>query len=517
MSSTTGTALRALLAAALLGVYADRLFHSVDLGINALLWVTALATASVAIGREAPTTRATLRWFGPALALAAFLAIRESPALRALDILAMVTSLGLPVMVGAGFDPLRSDLGRYLRGALVSAVNVALGPLLLLTDVGWNELGAGGKTKALGSVAAGLAIAAPMVAVFGGLFASADPTFAAMVEQLFGWDIPAFADHLLWVGVTMWLSAGLLRAWLLSTVPAVMLPPLPRPSASAATLGTVQVSLLLLFVAFLALQFRYLFGGRAFLEQEVGLTVAEYARRGFFESVAAAGLAVPVVWGATALRGSMSEGAIKSLEAFAHAQLLLILVLLGSAVSRMALYVASFGLTEERLYASAALVWITAVVAAFSRTVLRGRSDLFPFRVAATGFAVLLALNAINPSGLVVRVNVAHAERTGQFDAQYVLGLGADAVPGLAGGLGSLGTDDRCRIAAQVYGSWGGVEGGDWRGFNLGRWRAERAGNQLGDEARRCRSRRTTVEAGPAPRPSPVAPAPARTAPPAGN
>jgi uncharacterized protein DUF4153 len=57
----------------------------------------------------------------------------------------------------------------------------------------------------------------------------------------------------------------------------------------------------LLFLAFVVVQFRYLFGGEGLVEERVGLTYAEYARHGFFELVAVSVLVLVVLLAADAL------------------------------------------------------------------------------------------------------------------------------------------------------------------------------------------------------------------------
>ncbi len=54
----------------------------------------------------------------------------------------------------------------------------------------------------------------------------------------------------------------------------------------------------LLFLAFVLVQLRFLFGGSGLEEQRVGLTYAEYARHGFFELVVVAVLVLPLILGA---------------------------------------------------------------------------------------------------------------------------------------------------------------------------------------------------------------------------
>ena len=67
------------------------------------------------------------------------------------------------------------------------------------------------------------------------------------------------------------------------------------PRLGAVELNVVVTILDLLFLAFVIVQFRYLFGGRDLVQQSANLTYAEYARHGFFELVAVAALTLPLL------------------------------------------------------------------------------------------------------------------------------------------------------------------------------------------------------------------------------
>src|SRR5699024_9080346 len=92
-----------------------------------------------------------------------------------------------------------------------------------------------------------------------------------------------------------------------------------------------------------ALQLRWLFGGAGAL-QAAGVTVAEYARSGFFELAAVAALALPLLLVAHGVVGEAAPSAgspRRGHRAFAIAAGLLValvLVLLLSAADRMRLY-----------------------------------------------------------------------------------------------------------------------------------------------------------------------------------
>lgn len=77
----------------------------------------------------------------------------------------------------------------------------------------------------------------------------------------------------------------------------------------------------------------------------------------------------------------------------------------------------------------------------------------------------LLALNVVNPEALVVRRNVALAERTGRFDPGYLTGLSADAVPQIVRSLPRLTDAGRSALLAHVCAVPEKAEGG-WAAWN---------------------------------------------------
>src|SRR3982750_4518589 len=109
----------------------------------------------------------------------------------------------------------------------------------------------------------------------------------------------------------------------------------------------------------------------------------------------------------------------------------------------MRLYTQEFGLTELRLYTSAFMFWIFAVLVWFLLTVLRGYRARFAFGALVTGFAAIALLNALNPDALIVRTNVARMEAGKEFDAPYLASLSADAVPRLLDALSVMNEKDR--------------------------------------------------------------------------
>jgi len=151
----------------------------------------------------------------------------------------------------------------------------------------------------------------------------------------------------------------------------------------------------------------------------------------------------------------------------------LLFVVMVSAVQRMRLYQAAYGLTELRLYTTAFMGWLGIVLAWFAATVLRGQAGRFPRGAVMSGFAVVAALNVLNPDALIARTNLDRAGRTGKLDARYLAGLSADAAPTIAGTLQWLevAPQDDCVLRSGLRDELRTRH--DWRGWNLGRSRAQ--------------------------------------------
>ena len=153
----------------------------------------------------------------------------------------------------------------------------------------------------------------------------------------------------------------------------------------------------------------------------------------------------------------------------------------------MRLYVQYYGISTDRLYASAFMIWLAIVFVWLAFTVLRSRPRTFATGLVISGLVVLFTLNVLNPDLLVARTNLARgaAGRTGAAgsDLRYVASLGGDAVPVLVSALtapniaadtATLG--DRCAAAAILLDRWTGERRarmtGSWTQWNAARSRA---------------------------------------------
>jgi hypothetical protein len=269
------------------------------------------------------------------------------------------------------------------------------------------------------------------------------------------------------VGVWAWLAGGLLRDLLASREEGEAVPfARGRQGFGALEIGVALAFLDLLFLAFVVVQFRYLFGGSALVQSEAHLTYAEYARHGFFELVVVTGLTLPVLLLADwALAGRSS----RVFRWLAGALLVLLGVVIASALQRMRLYVQHFGLTELRLYATGVILWLAVVSAWFAVTVLRGRRHAFAVGALVAGFAATLALNVLSPDAFIARTNVTRPA----VDVTYLAGLSDDAVPTLVSHISRLPKAQQSKLAAALLAR--GPADDDWRSWNRSRGRAAHA------------------------------------------
>lgn len=445
-------------------------------GLSGFLWIGALAVGLILAARFGGLHLAgTGRWFlVPAVLFTGAAVWRGSELLIVLDFLALLVSLTLTIRGAREGDVREGGIIKHALGAAVAGFQTFLGPFfLMLDDIKWGELPRGKWSERGAAVARGLLIALPLLLVFGGLFVAADAVFAQMTDRVVSLGLSTAVGHvlraLLWGG----LAAGFLRATLLAQEP--VLPDPQRPASLS--FGAIETGVILgllnaLFLAFVAVQFRYFFGGAALVEATTGLTFAEYARKGFFELVGVAALVLPLLlglhWLLPAAEGEAPAGASarRLFRVLAGALVAQLAIIMTSAWQRMMLYQREYGLTESRLFATTFMIWLAVLLAWFLITVMRERRERFVFGAVVSGFAVLVALHLLNPDALIMRTNLARAAEGKSFDAAYAAWSGPDAVPLLLDALPSLKREDQQVIAERLLARYGQSRTDDWRTWN---------------------------------------------------
>jgi hypothetical protein len=444
-------------------------------------WVVAfalVALAVVAAGWRTPgTARAlasgaarweTAAWAAAAIALSAVAAVRSAQWLVALCLLTAVLA-GTVAVAGR------------LMGGLVRAV-VAV-PLAALLAVPW--IGRAARRSARGGAGGGVdlrlalsvLVGVVLLALFGGLLASADAVFADVVGAV----LPVFdADQAAtWVclfGVGALVVAG--AGHLLAAPPALTVHRL-RPTRLRAQDWAVPVgAVVLLFLAFVGVQFAALFGDDGYVVRTTGLTFAEYARGGFWQLLAVSVLALAMIIVGIRWAPAASRADRLTKRLLLGAMPVLCLVIVASALRRMWLYQQAYGFTVLRLLVEACELWLGLAFLLAMAAVLRLRPHGVVRPMVATAVGALLVLAVLDPERFIAQQNLDRYAASGRLDADYLAGLSGDAVPALV----QLPTSaTRTCILASIAAANAGP--GDWRAGNLSRARAAGAVGQLAGQA----------------------------------
>lgn len=457
-----GTARRVLLIALAIGVLGEIVLDGSAAGINVLLMTTAVLAAGWLVRRPGRAPDPLDAWLPiSALVLAGFVAIRADPFLAALDVTGAAAFTAASVAAFSGLSVTRRSLSVILVIGAWLIESTLAGPARLLiaarpaprdTPRAWPAW--------LGPVARGLVLAVPLVLIFAVLFASADPIFRRGFDEVLGFrvDLGSLPGRLLFICGIAWLAAGLLA------VAARGVPQVEAASLGAAappttiglrrSLGTMEALVVLAAVdavvaLFVGLQLAYLFGGSDTLAA-AGLTYSDYARRGYFELVAAAGLAGGILV-------FLEYQVVTRPRVYVSASIALValtIAVLASAVLRLKLYQDAYGWTELRLYVAVSIAAMAATLAALAAFLATDRTRWLGHVMAVIGLVSLIALNLIAPAAFVAERNVERIidpslvppDGQAALDADYLGVLPDDAVPALVAALPKLSGNDAFRI-----------------------------------------------------------------------
>lgn len=307
-------------------------------------------------------------------------------------------------------------------------------------------------------------VAVALLCVFGFLLAGADAAFAQVLST-----------------ITPSLDGGTLFRWIWSAAVAVTVTAAAAhalvtggstPEAES-RLGLVRRvewalpvgGLVALFAGFVAVQATVLFGGGEHVLATAGLTYAQYARSGFWQLLAVTGLTVIVVGVAAQIAPRSATTDRVLLRTLLGLLSALNLVIVASALSRMAAYEQAYGFTRQRLLVTACELWLGVVFLLILVAGIRLRGRWVPRAALAAAVAALLTLAILNPDAFIARQNVARFAKTGRIDVVYLGTLSPDAVPALQ----SLPEPYRSCALAAINRELAGGRPEAWFEWNLGR------------------------------------------------
>lgn len=291
--------------------------------------------------------------------------------------------LGLCVVIACSF--LRSDDGfvKFVMAVfLLTGTNLGLcllagqnrrdpGRALSLLDAGRAQLvlGIGGMEKAWwgldrarrlqsaagkkrGAVLTGLALSVPILALLIFLLMRADAAFEGLMDLLPEMDLgePVLA-LLIGLPIGFFLYT---RAAALHRAPKAAPSAWQGKSMNPVTVTTVLAAVCAVYAVYLCSQLAYFVGGfSGILPQEY--TLAEYARRGFFEMAWLSAINLGIIALSMALSGKKVIGAIRYLCLFIGIVTLFLVV---AASAKMLLYIDAYGLTRLRVLTEVIMIFL---------------------------------------------------------------------------------------------------------------------------------------------------------------
>ncbi|MCD4685534.1 MAG: DUF4173 domain-containing protein [Anaerolineae bacterium] len=450
-----------LLGGALLGVLGDLLFHEYPLGVNVSLYVVGFLAVAVALFfvLDMQIVRANALLALPALFFAAMFSMVSAPYLLVMNGFMCAVMLGLVVRY--------VSLPRFLffQHWLKPPIDV-----LELAFVSWFEpfavlSRAAEWTKTLKikrehrlmaqAVGRGCAIALPIVAVFALLLSAADVVFSDLLGDMFALikfgNLGTLIAHLTVSLVFAWIGTGLLKVALFGVQSAANVSEsaydfteadadaslneeVPRAGLLQDWLGLIEGGIVLgsvnaLFLVFVLIQARYLFGGAANITR-TGYTYSDYARRGFFELLAVSIVTMLLVLALdhTVKRSARQERVFRGLVL---GVIVCALVILASAFQRMTLYENAYGFTRLRVVSHVFMVWLAVQFVVLVAHLFRLHPQVFWIGAAVVTCGFFASLNILNVDAFIAQRNIDRYRDTGKIDVYYLTTLSYDAVPAM--------------------------------------------------------------------------------------
>ena len=327
----------------------------------------------------------------------------------------------------------------------------------------------GPSVKKAGAVLIGLAVAVPVLCILIPLLMSADAAFSGVVGLLPDLELSELI-------VTVLVGAGLFcvlypRGVALCHKPKAEAAEVRKSTVSALTVNTVLGAVGLVYGVYLLSQLAYFAGGFSGILPE-GFTLAEYARRGFFEMawLCAVNLGmIALAVGLVAKKEGKTPLATRLLCLFVG---LVTVFLVVSASAKMALYIGDYGLTRLRVLTEVAMVflglttvlvclWLFLPKLPYMKAVLLLALSMGVLTLWADVDTVVAAYNVTAyESGVLEQVDVVYLSKLGDGVVPYLVRLTEDQDP---------------KVAAQAKRAIARRESAaeDIRGWNFADWYAQ--------------------------------------------
>lgn len=198
---------------------------------------------------------------------------------------------------------------------------------------------------------------------------------------------------------------------------------------------TILISFLsvlsLCYLSYLFSQLAYFFNAfSGFLPEGYEFTYANYARRGFFEMCVIAGINFGIIFLCRLFTKKDSKKPLIAVNALSTFIGVFTLLIIATALSKMFLYIKSFGMTKLRITTSAFMIFLAVVFIALMLRLYIKRINIIKTAF-VTAAVTLILLGTVNVNSLVAKYNY-NAYKTNalnEIDVDTIAELGDEGIP----------------------------------------------------------------------------------------
>ena len=312
-----------------------------------------------------------------------------------------------------------------------------------------------------GSVLLGLCFAIPVLLVMIPLLMGADAAFEGLLDKLPEFSVSEFLSTLVLGGCLAFIlyTRGTALRFYEDTPREAQ----PRKGLPPLTLNTLLATVVFVYCVYLVSQLAYFTGGFAGLLPK-DYTLAQYARRGFFEMAALCGVNLAIMVFSLSL---CRDGAPKSTRFLCLFIGLVTVFLVSTASAKMLLYIGSYGLTRLRVLTQVIMVFLAVVTVLVSIWLFVPRLPYMK-AVVLVALAMGAAVSWADVDTFVARYNT-NAYLSGkmqEIDMAHMGSLGDGAIPYIDR-LSREAKDPMVRqMAEDLINHHGYQKPEDWRSWN---------------------------------------------------
>lgn len=328
-----------------------------------------------------------------------------------------------------------------------------------------------GAVRKGGAIAAGLCVAIPVMCLLVGLLMSADAAFDALIQRL---PQISFGQIL----VTLVLGCAVASVFYTWGAALQYHPKRPEPvvfssaNLNPLTVNTVLMAVCVVYVVYLFSQLAYFVGGFSGILPEE-FTMAEYARRGFFEMGLLCAVNLTITALAVGLVEKREDKAPRSSRILCLFIGLMTVFFVVAASAKMGRYIQSYGLTRLRVLTEVVTVFLGLVTVIVCLWLFVPK---LPYMQWVLVLALVFSAGVLwsDVDAVVARYNVS-AYQSGQLkkiDMNHMMTLGYGSVPYVE----LLTEDDDAHVSEMARDILENThaELRDFRRWNYARWRAGR-------------------------------------------